>query len=379
MIPWLTPWLTAMWNPLNAFGYIGVRAACAFAIGLLFAILLGRPLIQRLRTAGVGEDAGHSDDDEVSKAYLASGKSGTPTMGGVFWMSSILVTLLLFCRLDEPLVLIGAVLLVGMGTLGFLDDWVKFKREGGRNGLSRRTKFVASLALAMGVVTIYWALGNPETGYPEIRRIYSPLWKDFFASPDDFGWIGVMLFLGFQTLVILSCSHAVNVTDGLDGLAAGSAVPTLIALSVGTYAVGTEVVAEYLHLPFIPGAGEVAVMGAAMLGATIGFLWYNGHPAEVFLGDSGSLPLGAGIAYLAIVAKQELALPLLAAVFFVEVLSSLLQIYYYKFTGGKRLFKKAPLHHIWQLAGVPEQKIVLRFWICSAVFAAIGLLTIKLR
>jgi phospho-N-acetylmuramoyl-pentapeptide-transferase len=379
VIPWLTPWLTELWQPLNAFGYIGVRAACAFAVGLLFAILLGRPLIDRLRAAGVGEDAGNSDDDEVSRAYLASGKAGTPTMGGVFWMSAILVALLLFCRLDEPLVLIGAVLLVGMGTIGFLDDWIKFKREGGRNGMSRKAKFWSSLILAAGVVAIYWALGDEQTGYPAIRRIYSPLLKDLFASPADFGWIGFGLFLAFQTLVILSCSHAVNVTDGLDGLAGGSAVPTLMALGFGTYAVGNELVADYLNLPFIPGAGEVTVMAAAMLGATLGFLWYNGSPAEVFLGDSGSLPLGAGIAYLAIVAKQELVLPLLAAVFFVEVLSSLLQIYWYKFTGGKRLFLKAPLHHIWQLQGVPEQKIVLRFWLFGAVFAALGLLTIKLR
>jgi len=379
MIPWLTPWLTELWQPLNAFGYLGVRAACAFAVGLLFAILLGRPLIARLRAAGVGEDAGRSDDAAVSQAYLASGKMGTPTMGGVFWMSAILISLLLFCRLDEPLVLLGAVLLVGMGTIGFLDDWIKFKRDGGRNGLSRRAKFLASLLLALGVVSIYWLLGDAETGYPAIRRIYSPIWKDMFASPETLGWFGVVFFLGFETLVILSCSHAVNVTDGLDGLAAGSAVPTLVALSFGTYAVGNELIGGYLHLPLIPGAGEVAVMGAAMLGATLGFLWYNGSPAEVFLGDSGSLPLGAGIAYLAIVSKQELALPLLAAVFFIEVSSSLLQIYWYKFTGGKRLFLKAPIHHIWQLKGMPEQKIVLRFWLCSAIFAALGLLTIKLR
>lgn len=379
MIYWLYPYLEELWQPFSALHYIGVRSGMAFAVSMTLAILLGKPLIRRLRAAGVGEDAGFSDDEEVGKAYAASGKGGTPTMGGVFWLSAILLTILLFCRLDEPLILIGAVLMVGMGTIGFLDDWMKLKREGGRNGMSRRAKMLASFFLSVSVVSAYWALGDPNTGYPAIRTLYFPVLKDLFAEPDLLGWWGFGVFVTFQTFVILATSHAANVTDGLDGLAAGSAIPALVALALTSYAVGHFDLAAYLNLPHIPGSGEVAVMVAAVLGATFGFLWYNSSPAEVFMGDSGSLPLGASIAYFAIVSKQEFALPLLAGVFVLEVSTSLLQIYYYKFTGGKRLFTKAPIHHIWQLRGMPESKIVARFWIFSAVCAALGLLMVKLR
>lgn len=378
MIYWLVPYLEELWKPFHAFHFIGMRSACAFAASLILTIRLGRPLIQRLRAAGVGENATVCDDSEVAKAYAEAGKSGIPTMGGVFWMSAILLSMLLFCRLDEPLVLMGAVLMVGMGTIGFLDDWIKFKEEG-RNGMSRRTKFLASLLLASGVAATYWALGDPQTGYPGIRNLYFPVLKNLFAEPDALGWWGFGIFVAFQAFIILACAHAANVTDGLDGLAAGSAIPPLIALSAAVYAVGRVDFSAYLSLPYIPGAGEVTVMASAVLGATFGFLWYNGHPAEVFFGDSGSLPLGASIAFFAIVAKQEFALPLLAGVFVLEVSTSLLQIYWFKFTGGKRLFKKAPIHHVWQLQGLPESKIVARFWIGGAVSAALGLLLLKVR
>jgi phospho-N-acetylmuramoyl-pentapeptide-transferase len=378
VIYWLHTLSDNLWSPLNALKYIGVRSALAFAVSLLLTIKLGKPLIRKLRAAGVGENASVCDDPAVAAAYAAAHKQGVPTMGGIFWMTAILITMILFCRLDEPLVLIGAVLMVGMGTIGFLDDWIKFK-EKGRNGMSRRTKFLASSALAAGVIASYWALGDPVTGYPGIRNLYFPLLKDLFAEPAALGWTGFAIFVAFQAFVILACSHAVNVTDGLDGLAAGSAIPPLIALSAAVYAVGRVDYSAYLSLPYIPGAGEVTVMAAAVLGATFGFLWYNGHPAEVFFGDSGSLPLGAAIAYFAIVAKQEFALPLLAGVFVLEVSTSLLQIYYFKFSGGKRLFLKAPIHHVWQLQNIPEQKIVSRFWIVAAVSAAIGLFFIKVR
>ena len=379
MITWLLPHLIGWWDSLRVFQYIGVRSAMAFGFAFVVALWLGRPLIRMLRAAGVGEDAGRSDDAEVGRIYEAAGKAGTPTMGGVFWMTAILVATLLFGRLDEPLVLLGAVLMVGMGTIGFLDDWVKWKREGGRNGLSRGAKLGASALLAAWIVAAYWFLGDADAGYPEVRRLYFPLLKDLFAEPEALGWAGFAIFLLFETFVILACCHAVNVTDGLDGLAAGCSLPALAALSLAAYAVGSVTWAEYLHLPYIPGSGEVAVLGGAVLGATLGFLWFNGHPAEVFFGDSGALPLGAAIAYFALVSKQEFALPVIAGVFVIEVGSSLLQIYYAKFTGGRRLFKKAPLHHVWQLAKMPEQRIVLRFWIVSCICAAFGLLLIKVR
>ncbi len=379
MLIGLLPWLESLWGPFRVFQYIGVRAALAFGLAFALALLLGKPLIRRLRAAGIGERADMSDCSEVGAAYRAAGKSGTPTMGGIFWTGAILGALLLCGDLGEPLVLLGAALMVGMSTLGFFDDWIKLRREGERNGLSRTAKLWASAILAIWVVAAYWMLGDPERGIAPIRQLYFPLLKDFFAQPEQLGVGGMLIFVGFETFLILACAHAVNVTDGLDGLAAGSALPTFAALSAASYAVGHAGLAEYLHLPYVPGAGELAVMGGAVLGATLGFLWYNTHPAEVFLGDSGSLPLGALIGWFAIVAKQEFALPLLAFVFVLEVSTSLLQIYWFKLSGGRRLFKKAPLHHVFQLSGVPEQKIVVRFWLVGALSAAAGLLLIKLR
>ncbi len=371
--------MASLWGPLQVFRYIGVRAALAFAVAFALAVILGRPLIRRLRAAGIGERAECSDCAEVGAAYRAAGKSGTPTMGGVFWSGAVLGALLLCGRLNEPLLLLGAALMIGMGTLGFFDDWVKFRKEKGRNGLSRIAKFWASALLAGWVVTVYWLLGDPQNGNASIRHLYFPILKGIFAEPEQLGLWGAALFIAFETFLILACSHAANVTDGLDGLAAGSAIPAFAALSLAAYAVGHAGLAEYLHLPHVPGADELAVMGGAVLGATLGFLWYNAHPAEVFLGDSGSLPLGALIGWFAIVAKQELALPLLAGVFVLEVLTSFLQIYWYKLTRGRRLFRKAPLHHVFQLAGMPEQKIVARFWLVGALSAALGLLLIKVR
>jgi len=378
VIAWLVPWLAELWSPLQALRYITVRAvlAAAFAFGL--ALLVGRPLIARLKRAGVRENVGECDSPEVGRLALAKGKDKVPTMGGVFWSTAILVSTLLFARPDELLVLLGAVLLVGMGTLGFLDDWIKWKKEGGRNGLSRTTKLVATLLLSGYVTAMLWNLGV-QSGRPEISRIYVPVFKNLVAAPDSLGMLGLLVFLVFEAFVILASTHAVNVTDGLDGLAAGAGLIAFSALTLAAYAAGNAQWAAYLHTPFIPGAGEVAVMGGAILGATLGFLWFNCHPAQVFLGDSGSLPMGALLAYLAIVSKQELVLPLLAGVFVVECGSSLIQILWYKASGGRRIFSIAPLHHVYQLRRMPEQKIVARFWIFGVVSATLGLLLLKVR
>jgi phospho-N-acetylmuramoyl-pentapeptide-transferase len=383
MIAWLVPWLEDLWQPFHALQYITVRAALASATGFATALLLGGPLIRRLQKVGVGEHAGLSDSADVAAAYRAAGKSGTPTMGGVFWVASVLLGTLLFARPDELLVLLGSVLLVGMGAIGFLDDWMKFRRVGGRDGLSRAAKFIPSLLLCGYVAAMLWMLAE-KTGRPEVARIYFPVLKEFFASPESYGIWGLGLFVVFETFVILACSHAANVTDGMDGLAAGSAMPAFIALTIAVYAVGHIELAAYLHLPFLPGAGEVAVMGGAVLGSTLGFLWFNTYPAKVFLGDSGSLPMGALLAYFAIISKQELALPLLAAVFVIEIGSSLLQILWFKLSrriygSPRRLFRIAPIHHVFQLKGMPEPQIVVRFWIFGAVAAALGLLLLKVR
>ncbi|HEX9794767.1 MAG TPA: phospho-N-acetylmuramoyl-pentapeptide-transferase [Planctomycetota bacterium] len=378
MIAWVVELLSDFWQPLQVLHYITVRAVLAGAFAFLLALWLGRRVIDRLREVGVHENAGACDSAAVGAIAVKAGKNRTPTMGGVFWTASILASTLLFARPDEPLVLLGAVLLVGMGLLGFLDDWVKWQRDKGRNGLSRTSKLLATIALSTYVAVVLWMLGE-RTGRPEISNIYFPVLKGLYAQPEILGAWGLLLFVAFTSFVILATSHAVNVTDGLDGLAGGAGLISIAALSLAVYAVGNASVAGYLHLPHIPGAGEVAVLGGAALGATLGFLWFNCHPAEIFLGDSGSLPLGALIGYMALVAKQELVLPFLAGVFVLEVSSSLLQILWFKASGGKRLFSIAPIHHKFQLAGMAEQKIVARFWIFGAVSACVGLLLIKVR
>ncbi len=378
MITWLVPTLESWWAPFHVLSYITVRAALAAGFAFIVALSLGGPVIRALRRAGVQEDAGASDDPEIALLHRQRGKSETPTMGGVFWVSSILVATLMFANPGELLVLLGLVLLVGMGTLGFVDDWVKWRRDGGRNGLSRRTKMFLTILLAGYVAWMLWSMGE-RTGRPEIGRIYFPILKDVFAATEQWGWAGPVLFVVFEAFVVLACSHAANVTDGLDGLAAGSGLIAIAALTIAVYMVGHADWAEYLHLPLIPGAGEVAVLGGALIGATLGFLWFNGHPAQVFFGDSGSLPLGAMLGYFALVSKQEFALPLLAGVFVLEVSTSLLQILWFRATGGKRLFRKAPLHHIFELRGMAESKIVTRFWIGGAVSATLGLLLLKVR
>ena len=377
MILWLQPWLESLWPPFHALQYITLRAGLAAALAFALALVLGRPLIRHLQRRGVRENAGDSDSPEVGRLAVAAGKDRVPTMGGVFWCGSILLSTLLLADPTELLVLLGAVLLVGMGTLGFLDDWVKWTREGGRNGLSRRAKLLLTVGLSVYVAVMLWNMGV-RSGRPEISTIYFPVLKDVVAPTETLGTAGMVVFSAFTAFVILAGCHSANITDGMDGLAAGCGLVTTAALTVAVYAVGNVELATYLHLPWIPGAGEVAVLGGAVMGATLGFLWFNCHPAQIFFGDSGSLPLGAILAYFAIVSKQELALPLLAGVFVLEAASSLIQIYAFKLT-GRRVFPIAPLHHVWQLRGMPEPKIVVRFWIVAAVSASLGLLLIKIR
>ena len=378
MINWLIPFLSDLFSPFAAFSYIGVRAGAAFIFSFAVALVIGKPLIKRLRESKVGERTDNSDCDEVAEAYRQAGKDGTPTMGGVFWLASVLISTMVFGRIDEPLVLIGMVLMVGMGTIGFFDDQVKANPNDPRKGLSRKAKMVPTLLLTLLVVGLLWKLGDAPGSYPELRYIFMPVFKDMVIGPGMGLLVLGGVFFVIQIMCILGFSHAANVTDGLDGLAVGSAVPVLAAMGLSTYFVGHANFSEYLHLPFIPGSGEVTVLVAATLGASLGFLWFNSSPALIFMGDSGSLPLGAAMAYFAIVSKQEILLILIGGVFTIEVASSLLQILCCKYFNW-RPFRKAPIHHIWQLDKMPEARIVARFWIVSALFASLGLLLTKLR
>ena len=378
MINWLIPFLSDLFSPFAAFTYIGVRAGAAFIFSFAIALVIGKPLIKRLCESKVGERTDNSDCDEVAEAYRQAGKDGTPTMGGVFWLASVLISTMVFGRIDEPLVLIGMVLMVGMGTIGFFDDQVKANPDDPRKGLSRKAKMIPTLLLTLLVVSLLWKLGDAASSYPQMRYIFMPVFKDMVIGPGMGLLVLGGVFFVIQIMCILGFSHAANVTDGLDGLAVGSAVPVLSAMGLSTYFVGHAKFSEYLHLPFIPGSGEVTILVAATLGASLGFLWFNSSPALIFMGDSGSLPLGAAMAYFAIVSKQEILLILIGGVFTIEVASSLLQILCCKYFNW-RPFRKAPIHHVWQLDKMPEARIVARFWIVSALFASLGLLLIKLR
>lgn len=369
------------WQLLWPLRYITVRAVLAAAVGFLLALFLGRWCIARYRENGILERAGASDCPQVGAYATASGKDRTPTMGGVWWITCVLVSTLLLARPDAVLVLLGVVLLVGMGTIGYFDDWIKLQagRSGRRrNGLSLRTKLWATIALAAYVAVLLWLFAE-ASGQPGVRAIYFPVLKDLAAAPAALGLWGLPLFAGFTALVVLASSHAANIADGMDGLAAGAGLVAYVALGIACYATGHAVLADYLHLPHIPGAGEVAILAAAAVGATLGFLWYNAWPAEVFLGDSGSLPMGALAGYLALVSKQEFALPFLAGVYVVDAGTSLVQILGYKAT-GRMLLPKAPIHHHYTLNHrLHEAKVVVRFWIFGLLTAAFGLLLIKLR
>ncbi len=382
MITYLFDWLQDIWQPLHALQYASVRTILAAALSFAMALKLGKPMIRRLRQAGVAEDSARSDSAEVSKMYAAANKDHTPTMGGVFWVAAVMFSTLVWADPTELMVVSGAILLVGMGVIGFLDDHIKWKREGGRDGLSRMAKLIPSLLLAIYTTAVLWMMGE-QTGRPQIGTIYMPVFKEFFANWSTLGLYGFVLFVAFESFIVLACSHAVNVTDGLDGLAAGSALPAYAVLAFALIAVDTPTLAEYWHLPHIPGAGEVGVMAGAALGASTGFLWFNAHPARIFMGDSGSLPMGALLGYFAIVSKQELLLPLLALVFMIEVLSSFVQIAGFKITRiltgtGRRILPVAPIHHYFQRT-VPEQQLVVRFWLVGAIGAMLGLLSMKLR
>ncbi len=378
MIALLARALGEQWQILWPLRYITVRAVLAAGLGFLLALVLGGWCIRRLRENGILEKAGASDCPEVGAAARAAGKDRVPTMGGVFWTTTVLLTTLLLARPDAVLVILGAVLLVGMGTIGFFDDWIKYQGEGGRSGLSRTTKLWATIALASYVALLLWLFAE-ASDQPGVRAIYFPVLKDLTAAPAALGLWGLPIFAAFTALVVLASGHAANIADGMDGLAAGAGLVAYVALGIACYAVGHAGLAAYLHLPHIPGAGEVAILAAAAVGATLGFLWYNAWPAQVFLGDSGSLPMGALAGYLALVSKQELALPLLAGVYVLDAATSLIQILGYKAT-GRRLLPKAPIHHHYTVnRGIPEAKVVVRFWIFGLLTAALGLLLIKLR
>ncbi len=345
--------------PFNVFKYITFRSfiaiLLAFAITLVLTPVFMKKMkaLQRLFKGYVRE---YTPEGHVVKKYV-------PTMGGVVVVLSVLFTALLLMRLDLTYFWIISFCILGFALIGLWDDAVKLKNK---KGIPAKTKFMAQLVVAsLTAIGIYLFT---QVG----TRLYFPLFKNLYI---DLG----LLYIPFAVLVIVATSNAVNLTDGLDGLAIGPVMTTSATLGVVAYAVGHKTIADYLNIPYVPYAGDLAVLCFAIVGAGLGFLWFNAFPAQLFMGDVGALALGAGLGVIALVAKAELLLPVAGGVFVLETLSVILQVAYFKLTKGKRLFKMAPFHHHLELSGVPEPKIVVRMWIVSFLLGIITLATLKLR
>lgn len=371
---------------LQLFGYISFRAAMAGLTAFALALWWGRPVIAWLARHRVGEDVTKTDSRELAEHAQRMGKRDTPTMGGSFLVAALLTAVLLWARLDNLHVVLGVILVLGFAAVGFVDDFKKLTIEKSK-GLSVRAKMLGLSVVALSVLSAlaYYA---EASGRWTLLDIHPPVFKGFTIPLAAWGLAGVAAFLFFEWLVVVGTSNACNITDGLDGLAAGCLVISGLALSIFCYVTGRPDFTAYLNLPHVAAASEMAVVGGALCGACLGFLWYNAFPAKVFMGDSGSLPLGGLLAWMALVAKQELLLPLVAFVFFAELGSSWLQTQYFRRTGGRRLFTCAPVHHGLQLKGgvfspgaAPwhEVTIVTRAWILAGVCAIASLCLLKVR
>lgn len=357
------------------------RATCAILLGFALVWLLGPRVIRALIRRKLGDVP---EFDHTTLNQLARDKANTPTMGGVMILAAMIASTLLLADLTNYYVRMGLFCMVWLGVLGGLDDWFKLsaaRRTGTRGGLRTYEKLLFQAAL--GVLLGYFIYRHGKTNFeafaivgveqvPTFKVLAVPFYKANLA-------LGVGAFMVVAVLVIAGTSNAVNFTDGLDGLASGCVALCSFVFMVLSFLVGDPKWAAYLLLPHVPFSGELAIICGAMMGACLGFLWYNCHPAMVFMGDTGSLPLGGVIGYVAIVTRQELMLLIVGGIFVIEALSVILQVAYFKTTGGKRLFRVAPIHHHFQLGGWTETQTVIRFWLISAIFAAIALATVKLR
>jgi phospho-N-acetylmuramoyl-pentapeptide-transferase len=364
-------------SPLRVFRYTTFRTAFASLTALFLCIVLGPWLIRKLREFQIGQYI----REEGPKSHQK--KAGTPTMGGVLIIISIVIPTLLWADLRYPYVWIALAALLGYGWIGFLDDYAKVTRR--RNlGITGRRKLAYQFAMGFlfgGVLLIMREFGdfNTAMNIPFIKSFKpSLLIPSLMANPWTY-LLGVAPFCIFVALVVVFASNAVNLTDGLDGLAIGLMVIAAGALTVLTYAGGHAQLAEYLQLARNPRTSELTIFCGAMTGASLGFLWYNAHPAEIFMGDVGSLGLGGAMAVVAVLIKQEILLLFIGGIFVLEALSVILQVGSYKLRNGKRIFKMAPLHHHFEALGWAESKIIARFWIAGLVLALFALTTLKLR
>lgn len=353
--------LQDLWSPLNVFRYLTFRTALAAGTAFVVTLAMGPRMIRLLQDLQIGQNV--RSDGPASHA----GKAGTPTMGGILIIASTLLGTLLWADLSNVFVWIAMGSTLGYAVLGFLDDYMQSVHPR-RRGLSVRSKFAGEIVLGLGVGGALYALAAADRFSTGLQL---PFFKD--VSPD----LG-LLYLPFAALVLVAASNAVNLTDGLDGLATGCMLVAAMTYTALAYLAGHAVIADYLGIFFVPGIAEVTIFAGAIVGSCLGFLWYNCNPAAVFMGDTGSLALGAAVGTIALLIKQELALLIVGGVFVLEALSVIIQVGSFKLR-GKRVFRMAPLHHHFELSGWSEPKVIVRFWVLAMVFALLSLATLKLR
>jgi phospho-N-acetylmuramoyl-pentapeptide-transferase len=362
--------------PFRIFRYLTFRTAFASLTAMFTGLIIGPLVIERLREFQIGQYI----REEGPKAHQK--KAGTPTMGGVLIAISIIVPTLLWADLTNAFVWMAVLSTATFAAIGFADDYLKVVNK--RNlGLTSRAKFglqvVTSVLIAVTLIAMQnRGMYSTRLVVPFFKQFHPDLVIDRLVHNPSLWPIAFLPFIAFVVLIIVGASNAVNLTDGLDGLAIGCTLIAAGALTVLTYVSGHATLSTYLELPRISQVGELTIFCGAMVGAAIGFLWYNAHPAEVFMGDVGSLALGGAIGTVAVVIKQELLLPFIGGVFVIEALSVILQVGSYKLR-KRRIFKMAPIHHHFELMGWSESKIIVRFWIASLVFALFALTTLKLR
>jgi phospho-N-acetylmuramoyl-pentapeptide-transferase len=354
---WLYP-LHTEFSFLNVFRYQSFRIIYAAVTAFLIAFALAPSMIRKLQEIKLGQQV----RDDGPKRHLA--KSGTPTMGGILIIFAVIVSTVLWADIARPIIWLVLASTFGFFLIGFVDDYLKFIKARSK-GLSASQKFAAQVCVALGVALALYFLPSYST------KLSVPFFKNF--TP-DLGWF----YIVFAIVVIVGTSNAVNLTDGLDGLAVGPIMIAALAYTVVAYVTGHRLMSEYLLIPHIEGAGELAVFTASILGASLGFLWYNAYPASVFMGDVGSLPLGAALGTVAVLTKHELLLLMVGGVFVIEAVSVIFQVLSYK-SRGKRIFLMAPIHHHFEMKGWEEPKVVVRLWIIAILLALLSLSTLKLR
>ena len=368
--------LQPYFKPLNVFRYITVRTAYASLTALFLGLLLGPWVIRTLRELQIGQFI----REEGPERHQI--KAGTPTMGGVLIVIATAVPTLLWADLTSAYVLLALVAMLGFAAIGFADDYSKLRRKHNL-GLTARSKLFLQILVSFGtgvallLMTVY-GVYSTQLIVPFLKKLHLDLVIHSLLHHHYLWPLAFLPFLLFITVVIVGSSNAVNLTDGLDGLAIGCVVVAAGALTMVTYVSSHSRFATYLDIQYIPRVGELTILCGALVGASMGFLWYNAHPAEVFMGDVGSLALGGTIGVIAVIIKQEILLFFVGGVFAIEALSVILQVASFRLT-GKRIFRMAPIHHHFELIGWSESKIIVRFWIAALVFALFALTTLKLR